>query len=259
MPHERRGGNNTFSVDADKYASSRPSYPAELYDWLASQCQAHEAAWDCATGNGQAAVGLSPYFNWVCASDISAEQLAHGTERGNVRYSVQSAESTNFPGNVFDLVVVAQALHWFDYPKFWAETRRVARPGAFFCAWGYAWLTTTPELDRKLVEPFRKIIAPFWAKNNRVLWDGYPSEAVQFPFARITSLPTFEVRATWNTEQLIAYMQTWSAYKRSRSDAAASARMDALLSGTRALVTGGEFTVVMPLSMLAGRIPSSIA
>jgi ubiquinone/menaquinone biosynthesis C-methylase UbiE len=202
---------NAFSEVSERYALARPLYPRELYEWLASQCPLRRIAWDCATGNGQAAVGLAPYFEKIRASDISAEQIAHRIASANVEYSTQSAESTNFPDATFDLIVVAQALHWFDFPRFWAEVRRVARPGALFCAWGYSWPTTPPEIDRELVAPFRDLVEPFWLENNRVLWDGYPSEAIQFPFASLPEVPEFELRTHWTLPQLIAYLKTWSA------------------------------------------------
>lgn len=129
-------GRKTFSVASAAYASGRPLYPTELFTWIASNCESHRKAWDCATGNGQAALGLAPHFECVEATDISAEQIEHCFPAPNISYSVQPAEQTMFPTSNFDLVAVAQALHWFDFERFWPEVWRTAKPNAFFCAWG---------------------------------------------------------------------------------------------------------------------------
>jgi ubiquinone/menaquinone biosynthesis C-methylase UbiE len=227
-----------------------------LYEWLASQCVRHDAAWDCASGNGQAAVGLSRHFRRVLATDISAEQIAHGIPRKSIQYTVQSAEQTTFESNSFDLITVAQALHWFDYARFWPEVIRVARPGALFCAWGYDWFTTdAPGVDGAVVTPFRQIIAPFWAANNSLLWNGYRKEDVSFPFEPI-ECPSLSLVMEWRFEQLLEYMMTWSAFKLSRANSEAADAMDELLKSAGSIVTPETKVVVrMPLKMVAGRVP----
>src|SRR4029450_7511658 len=97
-------GRETFSVGSDAYASGRPRYPTELFAWMASECEKHERAWDCATGNGQAAIGLAPHFDRREATDAGAEQIAHAFPIPNICYSVQPAEKTAFPAASFDLV-----------------------------------------------------------------------------------------------------------------------------------------------------------
>ena len=65
-----------FSAHAQNYARFRPTYPTELFAWLASQSPGHRLAWDCGTGNGQAALGLADHFVHVHATDLSPQQLA---------------------------------------------------------------------------------------------------------------------------------------------------------------------------------------
>ncbi len=246
----------TFSEKSHEYMHARPLYPAELFEWIANQCASHDVAWDCAAGNGQAAVGLSPYFKKVFATDISSEQIEHAMHRDNIEYSVQSAESTSFADQAFDVIAVAQALHWFDYPRFWSEVMRVGRPGALFVAWGYDWLNSTPEVDSAVVVPFREVIAPFWAPNNMLLWNGYRSEEIEFPFRRIAT-PEFFIKMQWSLDELLAYMMTWSAFKRSRADSEAVAAMDQLLERAHALALPSmRFAVRMPLKMVAGYVSS---
>jgi hypothetical protein len=245
---------NPFAEAPEAYAIARPQYPQELFDWVASNCERHELAWDCATGNGQSAVGLAQYFTRVCATDVSAEQLAHALHRNNISYAVAPAEATQFADDSFDLVAVAQALHWFDYARFWPEVRRVSRREGLFCAWGYDWFQSRRHVDEHLVRPFRKIIEPFWAANNGILWRGYQDQEIAFPFQHLEA-PKFEISADWTLSQLIAYMMTWSAYKRSRADANATAEMDALLLRTRSLIPADEMLPIrMPLKVIAGRV-----
>lgn len=160
---------NTFAQSPDRYAAARPLYPDALFEWIAGACGRHDAAWDCATGNGQAAIGLTRHFRQVEATDISAAQVGEAFAAPNVRYSAQPAERTRFADGSFDLVAVAQALHWFDYDLFWPEVRRVARPGALFCAWGYAWFRGPEAVNSLLLDPVARLVERYWASNNRIL------------------------------------------------------------------------------------------
>lgn len=245
---------DTFRHKSEDYAVARPKYPRELFDWVASQCVSHEAVWDCATGNGQAAVDLSSRFRQVYATDVSPEQIENSFPGENIRYWVASAEASGLADNSVDLVAVAQALHWFDFPRFWEEVRRVSVAGGLFAAWGYDWLSVNPRVDVEVIRPFRAILEPFWAPNNRILWQGYKTEAIQFPFDRL-SVPNFAIEMRWTLSQILAYMRTWSAYKRSRNDPGALAAMDALMERTHQSLADDEvLTVRMPLKVVAGRV-----
>ncbi|MBK9073066.1 MAG: class I SAM-dependent methyltransferase [Myxococcales bacterium] len=245
---------NTFSEASASYARARPRYPEPLFHWLASQCSRKVAAWDCATGNGQAAVGIAPYFERVIATDVSAAQIEQAAQLANVEYRVASAEACGLPAHQTDLIVVAQALHWFATNAFWQEVRRVAAPGAFFCAFGYAWPHVSPAIDKALVAPFRALVEPYWAENNRLLWDGYQSAAVGCPFPHV-SAPAFAIELELSSQQLAEYLMTWSAYKVSRQNADVSAAVDDLLARAVAKIDENEpISVRMPLAILSGRV-----
>jgi SAM-dependent methyltransferase len=245
---------NSFAEHSESYARARPRYPADLFRWIYGQCEDHGSAWDCATGNGQAAVSLATYFVRVDATDISAEQIAHALPHPRVRYAVASAEASGLPDNECDLVAVAQALHWFRFAQFWKEVRRVARPNAFFCAWGYDWPECSPAVDQELVAPFRALIKPYWASNNRISWNGYRTEEVGFPFARVNA-PTFAIEVVWTLGQFADYLMTWSAFKRSRQDAHTRTCIDDLLRRVRSVIPADEVIQIrMPLKVLAGRV-----
>jgi ubiquinone/menaquinone biosynthesis C-methylase UbiE len=244
----------SFSIESGTYARARPRYPAELYAWIAEHSAATDAAWDVATGTGQAAVALAEHFASVDATDISPQQIAAAEAHPRVTYAVGPAEDSGFADARFDLVAVAQALHWFDFPRSWREVSRVARPGALFCAWGYDWLTTTPELDASLIFPFRRLLEPFWAPNNRILWSGYVDADIAFPYQRLAT-PTLAIHERWTIDQLIQYMQTWSSFKHSRADAAAAAALDEAARHARTLVPADLLLPVeMPLKLVAGRV-----
>src|SRR6266545_4828182 len=66
-----------FSKQAAGYAKFRPRYPQKLFDYLESIAPGRQVAWDCGTGNGQAAIGLASVFNRVIATDASEKQIAN--------------------------------------------------------------------------------------------------------------------------------------------------------------------------------------
>ena len=204
-----------FEDKSNLYAASRPLYPDALFEYAASLVDSHQTAWDCACGNGQAAIGLIQHFDHVEATDISQNQIANGFANKKISYSVQPAEKTTFQDNQFDLVNVALALHWFDLDKFWPEVHRVLKPNGVFIAYTYAWFQVTQEIDEAIDKHIRSIIYPYWAPNNKLCWDGYRS--IQFPFEKIDT-PAFELNMEWNFEQYMNYLHTWSATRRCMND-----------------------------------------
>ena len=128
---------DNFSLQSSLYVKYRPSYPLELFDFIISQVKERDTAWDCGTGNGQTAKGLSSHFNKVFATDISQKQLDNAYQAGNIFYSVQPAEKTIFFNKSIDLITVSQALHWFKLDLFYQEVYRLGRPGSWIAVWVY--------------------------------------------------------------------------------------------------------------------------
>jgi SAM-dependent methyltransferase len=241
---------NIFAEDSDRYAAARPLYPEALFDWIAATCRSHDKAWDCATGNGQAAISLARIFRRVEATDVSAKQVAHGFAAPNIRYSAQPAERTDFADQSFDLIAVAQALHWFDFDRFWPEVRRVARPGALFCAWGYAWFRGSEAVRAALFEPVSRLVEPYWASNNRILWDGYADADVRCPFDRLEP-PDLRITVSWSIEQIVAYVRTWSAFKNAAA-AGADAELEKFIADARYELRDARHELWVPLTIRAG-------
>src|SRR6266498_1141048 len=81
-----------FSKQAADYANFRPRYPRELFEYLGSVAPSRALAWDCATGNGQAAVELAEVFDRVIATDASEKQIANAEPHDRVEYRIASAK-----------------------------------------------------------------------------------------------------------------------------------------------------------------------
>lgn len=196
-----------FSDRAASYRAFRPTYPPDLFAWLAGLAPARDLAWDCATGNGQAAVPLAAHFARVLATDASAEQVAHAAPHANVTYGVAPAEACPLPDASADLVLIAQALHWVDAPRFFAEVRRVLKPGGAVAATCYLAPSVSAEIDPVLRE-WEAFIGPYWTPERALLEDRF--RGVEFPFAEVP-VPAFEVSTVVSLDGLLGYLGTWSA------------------------------------------------
>lgn len=175
-------------------------------------------AWDCATGNGQAAKDLARWFARVIATDASAGQIANAMPVPNVAYRVARAEASGLPDAAVDLTTVAQALHWLDLDPFYAEVRRVTVPGGVCAAWSYGTCHAGTDVEPLLREFEHQTVGPYWHAARRHVDEGYRS--IPFPFPEV-ALPPLELRQTWSLSQLGEYLQSWSAtaaYRRARGD-----------------------------------------
>jgi len=203
---------NYFSTQAAYYAKYRPTYPRALFEFLHSVTAHHNQAWDCATGNGQAALGLAPFFKHVIATDASEAQIANATPHERVTYQVANALSTNIEACSIDLVMVAQALHWFELDKFYEEVRRVSQPAGILAVWSYNLLQISPELDQRIAEFYEDVVGAYWTPERRMVEDGYRS--LPFPFKELSAPPLLEMQARWSLNDLLGYLRSWSATQR---------------------------------------------
>jgi ubiquinone/menaquinone biosynthesis C-methylase UbiE len=199
-----------FSKQAADYAKFRPRYPEELFRWLASAAPDTELAWDCATGNGQAAVELAELFERVIATDASETQVGNAEAHRRVEYRVAPAEESGLKPSTVHLITVAQALHWFDLERFYPEVRRVLKPHGLFAAWAYKLAKIDPTIDAVVDHYYSDVVGAYWPAE-RALVEKF--EELSFPFPEITT-PSFEMVAQWNAEHLVGYLRTWSATQR---------------------------------------------
>jgi SAM-dependent methyltransferase len=126
-----------FADRVADYAAHRPRYPAAVYDFLS-------AGLGLARGSVVADVGSGTGI--FCQPLLDRGCVVYGVEpnaamRGEAERTLAprypsfhsvagTAEATTLAGHSFDLVVAAQAFHWFDAPRAAAECRRLLRPGA---------------------------------------------------------------------------------------------------------------------------------
>jgi SAM-dependent methyltransferase len=200
-----------FSKHSEQYAQYRPNYPDEIYTYLASLAPGRSLAWDCGTGNGQAALGLARYFDKVHATDASPEQIARAYPHDKVAYRVEPAEQVSLAAASLDLVTVAVAIHWFNFEEFYREVKRVLKPGGILAAWTYSFPDISPEIDLFVNEYYYEVLAGYWPERVRYLEQRY--ETLPFPFEEIVS-PPFVMKADWNLDQFAGFLDSWSAAQR---------------------------------------------
>lgn len=206
-----------FSGHAATYREARPLYPDALFDWLAAEAPARDLVWDAGCGNGQASVALSARFERVFATDPSASQIKSAQIRENIDYRVEPAEQCTLPSASADLVTVAQALHWFDFGRFFAQARRVLKPHGVLAAWAYSDCRVTPLIDELKDRVFIDLTGPYWPPEREFVDAGYCTIPFPFgtdaPFLEIAP-PAFVMSVEWDVAQFLAYLRSWSATQR---------------------------------------------
>ena len=197
-----------FSNHAEDYQKYRPAYPEELYTFLFTLVAEKNTAWDCGTGNGQVAVVLAKYFKQVYATDLSEKQLQQAPRVSNIAYKTERAEHTSFPDHHFDLITVAQAIHWFDFELFYQEVKRTLKPKGILAVMGYGLLRTEDHINLIIDRFYTQIIGTYWDKERVYIEEAY--QTIPFPFEEI-KVPDFRHSMEWNLSQFTGYLNTWSA------------------------------------------------
>ncbi|MEO8460997.1 MAG: methyltransferase domain-containing protein [Dokdonella sp.] len=200
-----------FSGHASIYAEARPIYPDALFAWLAGHIPSRELAWDVGCGNGQASIALAEHFSRVVATDPSAAQIANASPHPNIDYRVEPAERCSLANTSVDLITIAQALHWFDLDGFYAEVRRVLKPGGLIVAWTYADCHVTSSIDAIKARLYTEITGPYWPTERAIVEAGYAT--LPFPFREV-AVPPFPMTSRWTIDHFLAYLRSWSGSQR---------------------------------------------
>jgi ubiquinone/menaquinone biosynthesis C-methylase UbiE len=208
VPEAAVSTSDLFGDRAEEYARHRPTYPDALFDHLLELVERRDLAWDCGAGSGQTSRSLAGRFAQVVATDASLRQLANATAPARVRFVAAASEAAPLRDRCTDLVTVSAALHWFDRPRFYAEVRRVARPGAILAVWSYYQSLIEPTIDAVLARYAEDVVGPLWSPGMRLNRSGYRD--LDFPFERLP-WPGFQAQARMRLEDLFQYMRTWSA------------------------------------------------
>jgi SAM-dependent methyltransferase len=245
------GFKDHFSTHAAEYARSRPTYPPELFAFVASLPRERAVAWDVGTGNGQAALGLAEHFDRVIATDPSEEQLRSAFTHPGVEYRRGTAEDSGLNARSVDAVAVAQAVHWFDLERFYAEARRVLWPGGAIALWCYTLTRVSPAIDEVIDRYYFETVGPYWPSERRLVDDGYAS--LPFPFDEVPA-PDLEIRQEWTLADMLAYLHTWSP-TRLYTQANGSDPVDLVAPQLAGVWDRPELprTVRFPIKMRAGR------
>lgn len=198
-----------FSQLAQQYAQFRPQSPPELANFFASITPAHSLALDCGTGSGQAARALAEHYTTVIACDPSRAQIANALPHGRVHYLVAQAERLPAKSNVFDLITVAQAVHWFDLDAFYGEARRLLKPGGGILAvWTYYLFESEAEIDAVIAHYNDEVLGPYWSPRLKAVREKY--RTLPFPFEELAA-PDIAMQTDWDLAQVTGYLASWSA------------------------------------------------
>lgn len=198
-----------FSAVASRYAVYRPHYPAALFDLLATLVPRETLVWDCAAGSGQATSELARRFARIIATDASPEQISAAPAISNVEFRVAPAEQSGLPDASVGLITVAQALHWFDLPRFYAEVRRVLAPNGVLAVWCYGVIEVEGAEANQLAQEFyAATLGPYWPPTRELVESGY--RTLPFPFEELPA-PALRMESRWTLDQLLGYFSTWSA------------------------------------------------
>jgi SAM-dependent methyltransferase len=179
-----------------------------LFEYLAGLGERRNSAWDCATGNGQAALGLADHFERVIATDQSLQQISEAARHPRIEYHVALAEDSHLPDRSMDLVTVASAIHWFDLDAFYRELSRVLMPGGVAAAWTYHVAHVESNLSEPLWAFYRDVVSSYFPRQGTDLVDKKYA-GIHLP-GRPVPVPQFWMEADWNCAEVLAFVRSWS-------------------------------------------------
>ena len=205
---------DNFSEQSASYKKFRPTYPSVLYEEILSHVNIKDKCWDCGTGNGQVAIALAPYFHQVHATDLSENQLRQAPQLPNISYKAIRAEDTNFPDDYFDLITVAQAIHWFDHAAFEREAKRVLKSGGVLAVWGYGVLRIDEHINPIIDDFYTKVVGKYWDPERKHIDNHYAE--IQMYMQEIAVKKTFNISVSWDLSELEGYFNTWSSVRHYR-------------------------------------------
>lgn len=241
-----------FSQSSAEYSTYRPSYPAEFIAAIAGLCSHHNLAWDVGTGSGQAAILLADHFDDVVATDASEQQIANAQSHHRISYSVAKENQSDLVDHSVDLVTVAQALHWFDCPAFYAEADRVLKHGGVLAVWTYGNAIIDSVIDPPFEEFYSQRVGRYWPAERKHVLVGYRD--LPFPYSE-HDLGNWQTTANLTRQEFLGYVGTWSAIANARK----AENADPVLELARQLEPiwpdGERKLITWPIAARVGRKP----
>ena len=240
-----------FSSHAAAYAAYRPSYPPELAAWLATIVPTRRIALDVGAGSGQLSLLLAEHFAQVVATEPSVQQVTKAAQHPRIDYRVAPAERCDLPDASVDLLTAAQAAHWFDLPAFFAEARRLLKPGGAIVLISYAGMEHRSTIE-PMIDAFRlETLKHYWPAERMLVENGYRD--IVLPFAPIAA-PPFFIEVRWPLAAMAGYLDTWSAIRAMERDIGRAWFESFLAELTEAWGDPETVrTIRWPLAILAGR------
>ncbi|CAH0389823.1 unnamed protein product [Bemisia tabaci] len=259
---------NLFLKQVVEYAKGRPTYPAELFCFIAEKTPEHELAWDVGTGSGQAAQSLAEYYEKIVATDTSPKQLELAPKLPNVRYeqtpptmSKEELRQKIAAESSVDLVTVAQAIHWFDLSAFYEQARWVLKkPHGVVAAWCYTTPKVNSAVDAVLPRFYRN---PFWRPEFKTVGSAYAD--LEFPFQPLDELHgtgpiRFENVRTMSLDDYFVYLRSWSSYQDAKDQGVELLDREMIEDFTRAWISdgiSGPKSVNFPVYLRIGTVGAS--
>lgn len=196
-----------FNFFSKKYQNFRPSYPENLFTWISETTLEHELVIDCGTGNGQAAIPLSRYFNRVIAIDSNENQLEEAVLCKNIEYKKSPAEKIDLLDASADLIVAASSAHWFNLDLFYKECKRILKPDGRIIIWTYTWPETENLKMSFTLLKIKEQLNPYWSKESLYHINKYKN--LPFPFKQYPN-PEFQFSKEWTSGELLDFLLTWA-------------------------------------------------
>ncbi|QMU27295.1 class I SAM-dependent methyltransferase [Adhaeribacter radiodurans] len=243
---------NLFSNQAKEYKRFRPTYPKALYQRILQEVKDKDHAWDCGTGNGQVPTELAKHFTTVTATDISQSQLDQAEPSSNITYQICRAEQTNFSNDSFDLITVAQAIHWFDFKAFYQEVTRVSRPNGLLAVWGYGLLQFEDKVNPLISHFYRDVTGPYWDTERHYIDEAY--QTIPFEFPEIAVEEHFAIKQDFTLTELGGYLNTWSSIQKYQKVNNSNPIKELLSSLETYWPENTRKTATFPIFMRLGRI-----
>ncbi|XP_061367576.1 uncharacterized protein LOC133310631 [Gastrolobium bilobum] len=257
-----------FVKQAKQYAEGRPSYPSQLFQFIASKTPSHHLAWDVGTGTGQAAISLAAIYKNVIATDASDKQLEFAAKLPNVRYQHTSSTMTMAeleqkvsPQGTVDVVTIAQAIHWFDLPTFYEQVKWVLKkPQGVIAAWCYNLPRISDEVDA-ILDRLYLDSGPYWDPARRWVDDNYKN--IDFPFEPVdgadhTGPFEFVIEREIDLDGFLTYLTSWSAYQTAKEKGVEILREDVIEKLKLAWGEDAKKIAKYPVYLRIGRVSGDV-
>lgn len=242
-----------FSATASAYARFRPTYPPALVEFLATSAVTPGTVWDVGCGSGQLSIPLAEAFEQVVATDASQAQIDQASPHPKIEYRVARAEDSGLPSCSVDLVVAAQAAHWFDLPAFYSEVRRVARPDAVIALVTYGRFRFDRDIDDVIEDLYTRVLGAYWPPERKLVEQDY--RTLLFPFPELP-VPVLAIERRLDRSAVLANIGTWSAVAQLRAAQGSNAELelDRFATTLATAWPNGEREAHWPLTIRMGRV-----